>query len=245
MGGGAGREDEEAVLFCPRCGAPQLKLQEHMRVEEPKVSTTGTVPPPRPAGARAPGAVDWQAAIVAAVVVAAVGAALSVLGLKFVAASLLGTVWTLCGAVVALGIYARRRPAAMLNARAGARIGVVAGLLMVAVGTMALAATGVVVRFGTHGMAQFDADNAQERRELQAKVLGWMEQQNQDKEVQQKYKDAFQSPAMNSPEMIAGSVLGGRAMQGLLIVLISAAGGAFAGRMRGAQRMMVGRRRGD
>ncbi len=170
---------------------------------------------------------------------------LALIGLRSAAVSLLSTLWTIGGAVIALGLYARHRPRAWMDARVGLRLGVATGLLMIAAIAMALSVTGVVVRYGMHGMAQFDQASAQSRKDMQARVLAWLDQQNQDKDLQQKYVTIFNSPRMNSPEMQAGSALFGSAVEGFFIVLLSAGGGAFAGRLRATQAPRPGLRRGD
>ena len=241
------RHDETAVLFCPRCGSPQLLLQDHMRIEAPvaiALDSTGTLPPPR-TGNVGKGKIDWRTAILAAAMVAAVGAVLSVLGMKFLAASFVATMWTISSAVLTLGLYGRQRPNLKMNGRIGTRIGILAGVLMISAIGIATAATGVVLRFGTHQMAQFDRESAQRRKDLQAQFLEILKKNTDDKDVIAQYSSAINSPQANSPEMLAGSALAGGALQGLLLVLLSAGGGAFAGMMRGVRAQRLGPRSGD
>jgi len=234
-------DDENAVHFCPFCAAPQLLLPEHMRVEPPVVSgaTTGTLPPPPPSGLN-PNQIDWRTAILAGALVAAVGAVLAVLAKKYEAMSLLSIIWTISCAVIVLGLYARNSPAQRLTARAGLRIGVVAGLLVIAANAMAIAATGVVLRFKTQQMAEFDKEYAERRQEVQPQVVAFLQQQGQDQAAVTKFIDT-----LNSPEMKAGSALLFGAFQSFVILLLSAGGGAFAGMMRAAQAQRLGRHRSD
>jgi hypothetical protein len=243
------RHDEEtAVLFCPRCGSPQILLEDHMRIEAPVVeehgATTGALPPPRP-GNVGRNNIDWRAAIVSGALVAAIGAVLSVLGMKFLAASFVATMWTISCAVLTLGLYARHRPTLKMDAKIGMRIGVIAGVLMMSAISLATAATGVVLRFGTHQMAQFDQESAQRRKELQVQFLEILKKNTDDKDLISQYSAALNSPQANSPEMLAGSALAGASVQGLILLLLSAGAGAFAGMMRRAQAQRLGQRSGD
>ncbi len=241
-------DDESAFLFCPRCGAPQILLQDHMRIETPSSTaaegSTGALPPPRP-GNVGKNNVDWRAAIVAGALVAAIGAVLSVLGMKYLAVGFVGTVWTISCAVLTLGLYARQRPILKMDGKVGMRIGVIAGVLMISAIGPATAATGVVLRFGTHQMAQFDQESAQRRKDLQAQFLEILKKNTDDKDLITQYSAAINSPQANSPEMLAGSALAGGALQGLILILLSAGGGAFAGMMRGAQAQRLSQRRRD
>jgi hypothetical protein len=237
---GSSRGDEDAILFCPRCAAPQIHLPDYMRVEAPVATTTGALPPPRLFGA-GPGAIDWRAVLTAATVVAAVGVLLTILSLQVGAFSVLGLLWTLSAGSIALALYARLRPQAQMDARVGMRVGVTAGLLMLAAMGVGLAATGVVLRYGTHGMEQFDKANADQRKA----ILTWFQQNIDDKEVQEKFAEDMNSPRMNSPEMRAGSALAGLGMQATLILLIAAGTGALVGRMRASPSARPGLRRGD
>jgi hypothetical protein len=244
---GSRMDDESIVLFCPSCGAPQIHLQEHMHAEAPAAAipnTTGAAPPPQLAGAN-PAHTDWRAVILSGALVAAIGAALSVAGMKFGLLAFFGMVWTVSCAVITLGLYAKQHPAHRMDARTGARIGIVAGVLMIAAVGVATATAGVILRFGTHRMTQFDQENAERRKAMESQFISFLQQNSQDKEVAATYIAALNSPRINSPEMLAGSALGGGAMQALLILLLSAGGGAFAGMMRAAQTQRLGSRRGN
>jgi len=240
-------DDETAVLFCPRCGSPQILLQDHMRIEAPDAvahDSTGALPPPRP-GNVGKSQVDWRAAILAGALVAAIGAVLSVVGMKFLAFGFVGTMWTISCAVLTLSLYTRKHPTLRMDARTGMRIGVIAAVLMVSAIGLATAATGVVLRFGTHQMAQFDQESAQKRKDLQAQFLEILKRNTDDKDLIAQYSTAINSPQANSPEMLAGSALAGGAVQGMLLLLLSAGGGAFVGMLRGTPAQQRGRRHDD
>jgi hypothetical protein len=211
-------------------------------VEARQLDTTGALPPPRPAvaqGAR-PGQVDWRAALAAGALVGAVGAVLELIGLKSDAASLLSLLWTFGGAVIALGLYARHRPQAWMDARVGLRVGVATGLVLVAAMGLALAATGVVMRFGTHSLGSFDADIVRNFELIRQQMADRLREQQQSVDVQQRIFGF-----MGSPEVRAGFAIFYLGFLGGVVLLVSAGGGAFAGMMRASQSRRPGLRRGD
>jgi len=239
-------DDENALLFCPRCGAPQLLLPDHLRlqpVDAGQTDTTGASPPPRPAGARnavTPGQVDWRAALAAVLLVGGVGAVLELIGLKSNAASFLSLLWTISGAVIALGLYARHRPQAWMDARVGLRVGVATGLVLVAAMGVSLSATGVVMRFGTHSLGWFDAEMTQSFGTVSQQLVARMQEQKQSDDIQRRMLGLLGSDAVR-----AGLGLFYLGLLGGMVLLISAGGGAFAGMLRASQSPRPGLRRGD
>jgi hypothetical protein len=240
----SGHLDDGAALFCPRCGAPQILLPEHMRDEVPVAESLGTPAPARTGGgtpmATLPGYVDWRAALTAIAIVAGVGAVLAVAGLQFNAASFFSTVWTMGGAVIALGLYARSRPRAWMDARVGFRIGAATGLLMTGAMGFALAVTGVILRFGSHGLAGFDVETAQDFAAMHQQMALRLQEQSQPAELQQKVLGM-----MASPEVHGGIALFYFAVAAGFILLLSAGGGAFAGMLRASRSARSGLRRGE
>ena len=240
----ASASGDAPLLFCPHCAAPQLLLPEAMRIEAPEALTTGALPPPRPTGSPAPavraGHVDWRAAMAATGVVAGVAAVLMVVRVEFPAAALLSVMWTLCGAVIALGLYTRSRPQAWMDARIGLRVGATTGLLMIAAMGVVLAAIGLIFRFGTHGMGSFDSEAAQTFETNRQMVMQMMQDQNQPADAQAKLLGL-----MNSAEYHAGMAVATLGLMSGLILLLSAGGGAFAGMLRASRSPRPGLRRGD
>jgi hypothetical protein len=231
------QSSDDAMLFCPRCSAPQILLPEHMRVEPAVIAgTTGTMPPPLPAdhpGGR--GQIDWRVALPAAGAIALVAAALRIAGLKLEVVSIVWFFWMLAGANLALGVYAKRRPAAWMDARAGLRIGLVTGMLMCGAMALAGAATGVVERYGLRGMARFDDARAKDRVAGQEMVQAWMKDHELDADMQKNYAESMNSPLAKSPEMLAGVGLLEFGFEALVLMFISAGTGAVNGMMRGAR----------
>ena len=204
--------------FCPRCGTPQLSLAlENQSVEAsieaaeaaPDAANTGAIPPTNPRQ------VEWKTAIRCAAAVAAVGAALSVVAIRVDVLSPVSFLWIICASLITLGFYQKRRPTAWMDVRVGARIGVVVGVcLALEVGT-ALAAAGLVARYGLHAMGNFDAQmTVQVQKAIQqsstpmpAEMMGFM----------------------GSPEFRGGMMLAGFAFLSAGLVVLSTLGGAFAG----------------
>lgn len=152
--GGLLASGDGASPFCPHCGAPQLYISEYARAtpESDSANSTGTLPPPRPQR------IDWQVAIRCAALVAGIAALLSLGGTKLAVFSLLSWLWILSASPTTLALYQRRRPLAWMDAGVGARIGLVAGLLLVGALAAALTGAGLVARFGLHSLDQFDVE---------------------------------------------------------------------------------------
>ena len=226
------RGSDDEVLFCPHCGAPQLYLPDHLRIEtpaEPGTFTTGSLPPPRPAGF-APHRIDWHVALRSSAIVAAVSAGLGVASLRFTFLSLAYIVWTIGGAIVALGFYARQRPQARMDAAVGLRVGSVTGLLMIAFLGVAFTVTGLVARFGTHSMAGFDGQLTQEMALLEQQLKLSGAQQSRPPDAEQKLGEFVDF--LKTSEARTGIILAGVGLQASFILLVATGGGGFAGMLR-------------
>ena len=209
--------------FCSHCGAPQLKLSLDLQPIEqdasPGASTTGMRPPPRPPQ------VDWRMAIRCAAAVAAIGGLLSVGALRMELLTPATVLWTMSGSLITLGLYQNRRPAAWMDARIGARIGAMVGVCLGAGLAVPVAVAGLVARFGMHAMASFDTQMAT----LQNMVQQAMQQSAQ--------RSGTPLPPqvlrfVQSQEYRAASVLTYCAFVGVVLLIISALGGAFGGLLR-------------
>ncbi len=211
--------------FCPQCGAPQLNLSlENQSVEasgeaSAGESSLGTVPP---VNARQ---VEWKTAIRCAVVVAAVGAALSVGAIRVDVLSSVSFLWIMSASLITLGFYQKRRPTAWMDVRVGARIGVMVGVCLTLELAIALAGAGLVERFGLHAMGNFDA-------QMTAQVQ---------KAVQQSSTPvpAEMIGLLHSPEFRGGMILAGIAFLSAGLVVLSVLGGTFHGLLRMRRRPVV------
>ena len=139
--------DPEAY-YCPECGAPQIRY----------VADEGEAAPGTPetsvniqAGAAGTGAtLSWKLAIQIA---ALVGTGVGILSALLAAGSVL---WVAVGAVLAIGIYHRRRPLTKLGPRVGARVGALLGLIAATVAFAANSVLLVVQRYGLHQGNEID-----------------------------------------------------------------------------------------
>lgn len=215
---------EGESLFCTHCGAPQLVLPDYMRVGEPEVAggaTTAVAPPPASA---AESETDWRAALGCGAVVAGVGALLTAGGMVYDVLSLMSFVWVSSGAVIAISLYRKRRPAAAMDLRVGFRMGIAVGLMMLAGMAVALGTVGVVARFGVHRMGGYDAQVATATKAWQAQVGAKLDEGKQTPEIR-----ANALGMVNSEEVRAGVALMTFGFVGGLVLALSAGGGAFAG----------------
>jgi hypothetical protein len=171
--------------------------------------------------------VEWKTAIRCAALVAAIAAVLTLVSQQVQVLSLLSLLWTISGSMITLALYQKRRPLAWMDAGVGARIGLVVGLALVAFFGVALAAGGLVARYGLHSMAGFDAQMTQMLHEQLDKASA----------------AAAQPPEvlrfMNSREFRAGMILCGFGMASGFLLVLSTVGGALGGLMRTRRNVSV------
>jgi len=219
--GGALPEESGESPFCPQCGAPQLSFalesqsaQSNGEATEAELgaASTAAIPPPSPRQ------VEWKTAIRCAALVAAVGAALSVGAIRVDVLSPVSFLWIMSASLITLGFYQRRRPAAWMDVRVGARIGMVVGVCMALVLGVAMASAGLVGRFGLHAMGGFDA-------EMGARIQEAI--RNSTTPIPPEMLGFLASPEFRGGMMVTGFVF----VSGLILVL-STVGGAFAGLLR-------------
>lgn len=130
-------------FYCPQCGAPQIRYVPPEENAEPvSGQVIGTLS--AQAGAEPAGLLHWRLAIQIA---ASVAFAVGMLSTLLAAGSVL---WVAVGAVIAMGIYHRRRPHASLERRAGARMGALVGLLTAVFALAGNAVFLVIQRYGMH-----------------------------------------------------------------------------------------------
>ena len=221
--------------FCPQCGAPQLSLalerqsvetggeQRQGGIDLTEASSSSTQ---QPDSRR----VEWRTAIRCAGLVAAVGALLSLGAIRVDLIFSICFLWTMSGSWITLALYQRQRPTAWMDFRVGARIGIVAGLLLILGLGITGAGSGLVMRYGLHGLGGFDAQMAEQIRQS----TKTFEQQA----IQQ--KSAPIPPGwlefMRTNEFRAGMVLTVCAFFATVLLAFSALGGAFAGLLRTRRR---------
>jgi hypothetical protein len=215
----------EGSAFCPNCGAPQIYLQDHGEpVAGEGVDTTGAVPPPRPQ------TVDWKTAIRCAGFVAVVSAVLTLVSQRVQVLSLLSLLWTVSGSMIALALYQKQRPLAWMDAGVGARIGVVVGFALVAFLGVAIAAGGLVARYGLHDMGATDAQMTQQLQQVHAQ-LEKTSAANPDVTISLGF--------VQTPEFRAGMMLCGFGLLAGFLLVLSTVGGALGGLMRTRRNVSV------
>jgi hypothetical protein len=215
----------QAVLadncYCPACGLPQLVY--------PADATPGEILPERWDGTgRDASSVDWKPALRAALMLA-VPAGLLTSGVSPLGA--LGLLWMAIAAAWAVALYMRSQKPAWITLGAGARIGLVTGLLA---GWLAFGISGgalFVQRFVLHQSNQIDA-------EWKTRVLIGQQMAEQltsgmtpaDAAQAQAFRAQFQV-WMLSPEGHAGMEVFQFATNVFFLLFFAAAGGALGARL--------------
>jgi hypothetical protein len=139
---------EPETYYCQECGAPQIR---YVTEEDDAAQTMPGVSVNIQAGAAETStSVSWKMAIRIA---ALVGTGVGILSALLAAGSVL---WVAVGAVVAMGVYHRRRPLTLLGPRVGARVGGLLGLIAATVAFAANSILLVVQRYGLHQGNEID-----------------------------------------------------------------------------------------
>jgi hypothetical protein len=215
-------------LYCPFCGLPQL-------VYSGEESIAPSQPNQWDAVLHEAGAVEWKPALRAALLLA-VPIGLIFGGTSFL--GLLGLVWIAAAAAWTVSLYVRglraaKRPV-LLTTGAGARIGLVTGLIA---GWISFASSGAmfyVTRFLFHQGKEYDDI-------WQDQVARFTEQMQAASATGQASQDVvamFRGMAswMLTPEGRAGSAVGGLLIAEFVLVIFAVAGGALGAKLMTRQR---------
>jgi hypothetical protein len=221
-GSGVSASDLDRALFCPRCGAPQIQLPSYMR-SEPETSVTGTADPAGPMPPARPQLVEWPVVLGCAAPVGLATAAFAIAGIFNPGGFFVVTLCILCGSSIVLGLYRARRPLARVDGRVGLRVGAAAGLLMIALTWTALAITGVVERYGVHGMSAYDELLTKQQQAAEQMTEGLLGPEI-DAATRKDQLDKLSTPEFR----VAGQLMGIFLQSGLVLVLTTGLGG-FAG----------------
>lgn len=208
---------EPGSCYCPTCGLPQLvyTADENASASEPEHWSQV---------ARDASMVEWRPALRAAIILA-VPAGLLSCGISPV--GILGLFWMSAAAAWAVTIYVRGQKPAWITMGAGARIGLVTGLLA---GALAFSITGAalfVERFALHQAASLDSEwksRVEESNQMTQQLMGQMGMTDQTQLQAQKN-------FMMSPEGHAGIETFGMVGSSLFLLLFAAAGGAMGARL--------------
>jgi len=208
--------------YCPACGLSQLVYP----MDAPPGQTS---PEPWDRPGRDAGSVDWKPALRVALILA-VPAGLLSSGISPLGG--LGLIWMTIAAAWAVTLYMRGQRPAWITLGAGARIGLVTGLLA---GWLAFGVSGsalFVQRFFLHQSSQIDGtyknlvlDKFQER--AQQMLAGMGPSDAAPVQAQLAQIQAW----MQSPEGHAGFWAFGLAFNSIFLLFFAAAGGALAARM--------------
>jgi hypothetical protein len=203
-------------IFCPHCGAPQL------RFEASEDQTPYLAGEPSSPNLRIGQSILWRPAVHTALIVALPVGLLSSL-LDF------GILWVLAGGFAAVALYQRKAPA-VLNARAGWRIGMLAGGLAAFFSSIVDGLSMVFERYVLHHGAAIDQ-----------KLIG-LTQQMTDQMARQNPEAAQQIPWFIhfwlSPDGHAAVVLFMSAFAAVMMIAFSTIGGALGARVLGTRRRL-------
>ena len=212
--------------YCPACGLPQL-------VYSADGDNVATSPERWPEAARDASSIDWKPGMRAALVLA-VPAGLLSSGVSPLGA--LGLFWMAGAAAWAVVLYLRSQRPAWITTGAGARLGLVTGLIA---GWLAFGFSGAqlfVARAVLHQGDKIDTawrENVDKSQQLGQQWLAQMKFPNEAEEA------TAQRNWMLSPEGHAGFQTLGMAWSCSLLVLFAVGGGALGARMTAKKRRQV------
>jgi hypothetical protein len=220
--------DEGTLIFCTHCGAPQVLLSEELLTQveaQAKAAEDGAVGPVM----REPGSLMWAGAIRCAGLAGAVAAMLAALSTVAPPVSLLTLLWAIISPVVVIGLFQSRFPLVPITTGFGARLGLLTGMAVSLVLTVAKTIELLTLRFGTHGrgMAEFDST-----------LTSAFAQQQVAADAAQFGTQLF-ARAQNVQEFRAGIFLTSVAFLIAILLVVTTAGGAFAGFVRSRVRAQV------
>jgi hypothetical protein len=203
--------------YCPACGLPQLVYSTDANAGQPQQEKwTGAVSDAS--------VVAWRPALRVAILMAVPAGLLSS---EVSRAGLLSLVWMLAAAAWAVTMYVRRQRCAWITMGAGARIGLVTGLLAA---TLAFSVTGIALFLERLVFHQAGTIDEQWRVFVDA-VFRTSQQIQAQMGFQDQGEALAQKNLMLSPEGHAGWVAFNIAGREAFLILFSAAGGAMGARI--------------
>ena len=208
--------------FCPSCGLPQLVYTAE-ESSDPQVEGARTTP------VRDPSSVDWKVALRYAAIF---GIPAGILCNGYSPLGLLGLFWMSAASAWAVSIYVRREWPARITTGAGARIGLVTGILAA---WLAFAVSGGALftqRFLLHHGSAVDGE-WQHRVALTQDLTSQLASQLGAADTSQLQA---QRQWMLTPWGHAGIETFGFVFNGMLLLLFATVGGAFGARMTARRR---------
>jgi hypothetical protein len=207
--------------YCPNCGMPQLVYAaEGMPAPVQPEMLHGVV--------RDASMVDWKAALRMAALLAIPAGFLSSADSPL---KIFSIVWMAGAASLAVTLYMRGQRPAWITMGAGARIGLVTGLIAAWVAFSASGGELFIERFVLHQASQFDAEwkaSLEVSEQFSRRLVGGMSQADalQFQDQQAKYR-----AMMLSPEGEAAGAAFGLAVNGIFLLLFAVGGGLLGARM--------------
>jgi hypothetical protein len=215
-------DDENALIFCYNCGAPQVTLSEELLEQAQKALETSPERIETEAerseriAAQPPDLlVIWKSIIrIAALVSGVISLICLALPLEILA-------WLAPGIV--LSVYCARHRETKITTAVGARIGLVCGILCGFGITVAKAVQMLVVRFGLHQGGSLDKTLVQAITQAKARAIA---------QSGQAAAGAIFNPLLNVPEFRVGFYMFALLFGISILIALSIASGAFSGFMR-------------
>lgn len=203
--------------FCPSCGLPQIvySSDESNEVQADNTSTKGV---------RDASSVNWKPALKYA---AMFGVPAGILCSGYSPLGLLGFIWILAAGSWAVSIYVRHARPAWITTGAGARIGLVTGILAAWLAFVVSGATVFTQRYALHHGNQIDSEwrsRVQLTQQMSSQLVSQMGS------VDSKQME-HQTNWMLSPWGHAGFESFGFVLNGFFLILFATAGGAIGARM--------------
>ena len=206
---------DESLPFCPHCGAPQIRVAtpEEDSSGSPNVATPNVSPSSWPPASHPSelSAIQWNLAARGALLSGLISAFLSGLPILGLGCCL----WLLGGGALAVWLYQRRIPGAVVTPGMGMRIGALSG----AVGS--LATTVLWIFLFTR--------NSQELRSVFAEQMEKAIAQNPDAHAQEVGHQVINY--LNTPEGLATAFVVSIVVMAVVFIVFSSAGGALGGSM--------------
>ncbi len=204
------KDGDGALVYCPHCGAPQVRLSEELRTQaDQQLSGAPEVVAPAPLD---PAATRWDNLIR----ICAVTAALLTVFVMLVPPL------ALVAPAIVLAVYAGRHRLARITTGLGASVGLVCGTFL-SLGLMLVQTAGLLaLRLGTHGPNEFDSYFTRALIQTKAQMV-----------AQGGADAASMMDRMTAvPEFRVGMFLGMMAMLVAILLVFSTLSGALAGYLR-------------
>jgi predicted RNA-binding Zn-ribbon protein involved in translation (DUF1610 family) len=218
-------QDDGTLSYCPNCGAPQVTLSEELREQaelQRQEFEAGTDAHGQPVvkASSLDLLMRWRPAIGIAAIVAA---GLSVLAAAMPAMELLAWI----APALVLSIYSIRHRETLITASVGARVGVVCGIFSAFGMTLAMSARMLVQRLAFHHPSDVEANMSMLLAQSKAQAIAQGGAAGA----------ATFDHILSTPELFAGFFLTAVITGAVFLLVLSTAGGAFAGFVRSKTRV--------